>query len=112
MAKRVQFRRGTTVQHSTFTGNVAEITVDTTKNTAVVHDGTTAGGHPLAKQNNATFTGNTSFSGNASFVGNASFSGNVIVARDLYVSGNVYAGNVSGATVSLSKVYTISRLFG
>lgn len=106
MAKRVQFRRGTTVQHSTFTGNVAEITVDTTKNTAVVHDGTTAGGHPLAKQNDATFTGNTSFSGNASF------SGNVIVARDLYVSGNVYAGNVSGATVSLSKVYTISRLFG
>ena len=94
MAKRVQFRRGTTVQHSTFTGNVAEITVDTTKNTAVVHDGTTAGGHPLAKQNNATFTGNATFAG------------------DITVVGNVYAGNISGATVSLSKVYTISRLFG
>ena len=48
MAKQVQFRRGTTSQHSTFTGAVGEITVDTDKNTAVVHDGSTAGGHPLA----------------------------------------------------------------
>jgi len=47
MAKQVQFRRGTTSQHSTFTGVVGEITVDTDKNTAVVHDGSTAGGHPL-----------------------------------------------------------------
>ena len=48
MAKQVQFRRGTTSQHSTFTGAAGEITVDTDKNTAVVHDGSTAGGHPLA----------------------------------------------------------------
>ena len=48
MAKQVQFRRGTTSQHSTFTGAVGEITVDTDKNTAVVHDGSTAGGVPLA----------------------------------------------------------------
>jgi hypothetical protein len=48
MAKQVQFRRGSTSQHSTFTGAVGEITVDTDKNTAVVHDGSTAGGHPLA----------------------------------------------------------------
>lgn len=48
MAKQVQFRRGTTSQHSTFTGAAGEITVDTDKNTAVVHDGSTAGGYPLA----------------------------------------------------------------
>jgi hypothetical protein len=47
MAKQVQFRRGTTSQHSTFTGAAGEITVDTDKNTAVVHDGSTAGGYPL-----------------------------------------------------------------
>lgn len=46
----VQQYRGTTDQHSTYTGPVGEITVDTTKNTAVVHDGSTAGGHPLAKE--------------------------------------------------------------
>ena len=47
MAKQVQFRRGSTSQHSTFTGAVGEITVDTDKDTVVVHDGSTAGGNPL-----------------------------------------------------------------
>lgn len=50
MPTQVQQRRGTTSEHSSFTGAVGEITVDTTKDTAVVHDGTTAGGHPLAKE--------------------------------------------------------------
>jgi hypothetical protein len=50
MATILQLRRGTTVQHSTFTGAVGEVTVDTTKDTIVVHDGTTAGGFPLAKE--------------------------------------------------------------
>ena len=49
MATQVQRRKGTTVQHSTFTGASAELTVDTTKNTVVVHNGSTAGGFPLAK---------------------------------------------------------------
>lgn len=49
MAKQVQHRRGTTAQHTTFTGAVGEITVDTDKDTAVIHDGATAGGFPLAK---------------------------------------------------------------
>lgn len=50
MAVQVQQRRGTTTEHSTFTGAVAEITVDTTKKTAVVHDGSTAGGFALARE--------------------------------------------------------------
>jgi hypothetical protein len=54
MAKQVQFRRGTTAQHSTFTGAAGEITVDTDKNTAVIHDGSTAGGVPLAKSSELT----------------------------------------------------------
>jgi hypothetical protein len=45
-----QRRRGTTSSHATFTGLAGELTVDTTKNVVVVHDGTTAGGHPLAQQ--------------------------------------------------------------
>lgn len=52
MATQVQFRRGTTAQHSSFTGAVAEITVDTDKETVVVHDGSTAGGFPLATEAN------------------------------------------------------------
>jgi hypothetical protein len=49
MAFAIQLRRGTTSQHSTFTGLLGEVTVDTDKDTIVVHDGSTAGGIPLAK---------------------------------------------------------------
>jgi hypothetical protein len=45
-----QRRRGTTAAHTSFTGLLGELTVDTDKDTVVVHDGSTAGGFPLAKQ--------------------------------------------------------------
>jgi len=50
MSKQVQLRRGTTAQHSSFTGVAGEVTVDTDKDTVVVHDGSTAGGFPLIKE--------------------------------------------------------------
>ena len=50
MAKLLKLRRGTTSQHNSFTGAEGEVTIDTTKDTAVVHDGSTAGGTPLAKE--------------------------------------------------------------
>ena len=50
MAKLLKLRRGTTSQHSSFTGAEGEVTVDTTKDTLVVHDGSTAGGVPIAKE--------------------------------------------------------------
>jgi len=46
----VQLRRGTTAEHATFTGAEGEVTVDTTKDTLVAHDGTTAGGIPIARE--------------------------------------------------------------
>ena len=49
MATQVQFRRGTTSEHSSFTGAVGEVTVDTTLDTIRVHDGSTAGGTRIAK---------------------------------------------------------------
>ena len=48
MPTQLQLRRGNTAQTATFTGAVAEITVDTDKKTIVVHDGTTSGGFALA----------------------------------------------------------------
>ena len=50
MAKQLQLRRGTTAQHSSFTGQVGELTIDTDKDTAVVHDYATAGGIPLLRE--------------------------------------------------------------
>ena len=52
----LQLRRGTTAQHSAFTGLVGEITVDTDKDTIVVHDGVLAGGYPLAKKSEVSTT--------------------------------------------------------
>lgn len=44
MTTQVQFRRGTTAEHALFTGAEGELTIDTDKNMAVIHDGTTTGG--------------------------------------------------------------------
>ena len=49
MSKQIQLRRGSTAQHSTFTGVVAEVTVDTDKKILIVHDGSTVGGIPLPR---------------------------------------------------------------
>jgi hypothetical protein len=54
-----QRRRGTTAQHASFTGLNAELTVDTDKKTVVVHDGSTAGGFPLARAAGGTLADTT-----------------------------------------------------
>ena len=73
MTTQIKRRRGTTTEHSTFTGAEGELTIDTTKDTVVVHDGSTAGGHPLAKESSIagkvdtsgdTMTGDLSFGDN------------------------------------------------
>lgn len=63
MATRIKFRRGTTAQHASFTGAAAEITVNSSKDTVVVHDGSTQGGFEMLRAdldnlpNNATIPG-------------------------------------------------------
>jgi hypothetical protein len=49
MSKKLQLRGGTTTEHASFTGAEREVTVDTTKDTLVIHDGSTAGGFPLPR---------------------------------------------------------------
>jgi hypothetical protein len=50
MPIQIQFRRGSSAEHETFTGAPGEITVDTSNNTLRVHDGETPGGTTLAKR--------------------------------------------------------------
>lgn len=52
--KRVQLRKGTEAEHTSFTGALAEVTIDTTKKVIRVHDGTTVGGFEVSK---ARYTG-------------------------------------------------------
>jgi len=49
MPTQVQFRRGTTSQNNSFTGEAGEISVDTDKDTIRVHDNSTAGGFELLR---------------------------------------------------------------
>lgn len=49
MSRQIQIRRGTTAENDAFTGAEGEITVDLTKKTLRVHDGSTQGGTELAK---------------------------------------------------------------
>lgn len=54
MPKTLQHRRGTTSELSSVTGAAGEIFYDTTKDTLVVMDGSTAGGYPLEKEGAGT----------------------------------------------------------
>ena len=50
MSKVLRLRRGSTTDTANFTGALAEVTVDTTKWSVVVHDNVTPGGHALATE--------------------------------------------------------------
>ena len=50
MAKLLKLRRGSTSDLGSFTGAEGEVTVDITKDTAVVHDGSTVGGRALLRE--------------------------------------------------------------
>jgi len=72
MAKTLQFRRDTTANLASETGAAGELFVDTSKNTVVVMDGSTAGGHPLEKEGaydhaNAAFAAANSASSGAHY---------------------------------------------
>lgn len=63
MSKRIQLRRGTASENSSFKGAVGEVTVDTTNKTLRVHDGTTSGGTTLATVNQLPAVATTSYVG-------------------------------------------------
>ncbi|WP_417681643.1 hypothetical protein [Roseibium sp.] len=53
MSTRIQRRGGTAAEHESFIGAPREITVDTTNHNLRLHDGTTAGGHPVVMKRDA-----------------------------------------------------------
>ena len=98
-----QRRRGTTSQHASFTGLNAELTVDTDKKTVVVHDGSTAGGVPLAKErpslNAQTGTTYTLVATDATKVVTASNASaiTITVPPSVYVAGDIITVLQTGA---------------
>ena len=129
MAKLLKLRRGTTSQHASFTGAEGEVTIDTTKDTAVVHDGAQAGGRPLAREDmtnvsSASIAGQlgtdsiatTKIAGgalptdvtvtNANVVSNAAIAGTKISpnfgSQNISTTGNI---SVSGTNLNMSTAY-------
>jgi len=106
MSTTLQLRRGTTAQHSTFTGAVGEITVDTDKDTAVVHDGSTAGGFPLAKATDNTTLDTTSIevtnlkAKDGTSAGSiANTTGVVTLASSVLTTADINGGTIDGTTI-------------
>ena len=85
----IQFRRGTTVEHSSFTGLVGEVTVDTTKNTVVVHDGSTAGGYALALDGAAVSSSTGTFSSNVTVGGTLAVTSTTTMGGNLTMTGHI-----------------------
>ena len=128
----IQRRRGTSIQHSIFTGIEGEITVDTERKSIVVHDGTTVGGSPIPNwiSANSTFnayanavgTSGNNYTNSVGLAGNnyatvMDTAGNnyaLTVATDIGTAGNNYTNyvGVSANAVSATKVATVSGTAG
>ena len=103
MAKLLKLRRGTTSQHSSFTGAEGEVTVDTDKEALVVHNGSTAGGFPVARADGAGIT-NFTITGELDAAtldisGNADIDG-TLEADAITVNGTALSTVIAGTTVT------------
>ena len=106
MSIRVQFRRGNTAQTSTFTGAYAEATIDVTKHTIVVHDGSTQGGFPLALESSLNVT--TSDASAASSYANSSY----LKANSAYLSQNSTGNYANNAYLHANASYLSQNTSG
>ena len=101
MTKQVQLRRGTTAEHASFTGAVGELTIDTSKDIAVVHDGVKAGGYELV---GVAATAQTIVNKDGLAIGSS------IASSPLTVIGNSYISGVStfGNNVNINQNLSVS----
>jgi len=100
MAKLLKLRRGTTSQHGSFTGAEGEVTVDTDKETLVVHDGSTAGGHPVAAEDMA----NVSSASIAGRLANDSLATSKLAAGALPSDVTVASANLVDGTIATADI--------
>ena len=108
MAKLLKLRRGTTSQHSSFTGAEGEVTIDTNKDVPVVHDGSTAGGHPVAAEDMA----NVSSASIAGRLGTDSIATTKIAAGALPTDVTVASANIVDATIVNGDVNASAAIAG
>ena len=108
----LQLRRGTTAENAAYTGSVGEITVDTTLDKVILHDGTTAGGTTVGNLQGNIQLGKTAAgeidtsSGNLtidSAGGTTTLDDNVVISGSLTVSGTTTT--VDSTTISIQNSF-------
>ncbi len=114
MAKLLKLRRGTTSQHSSFTGAGGEVTIDTDKDTAVVHDGSTAAGRALAREDlnnvaSASITGRLATGSIArAKIADDAIDGTKIdddaIDSEHYVTGSIDAAHIANDTITGTQI--------
>ena len=118
MATQVQFRGGTTPQNDAFTGAEREVTVDTGKQTLVVHNGTEEGGFPLLRAEDGaqdfSTTGDVSavdgtFTGDISAV-DGTFTGATTLTGDLTINTDAFFVDASEKDVGIGTITPLSNL--
>lgn len=102
MTKAVQRRRGTSAEHSSFTGLLGELSVNTTNDSVHVHDGATAGGFELARADgsNVSEFNVVQLTGTIQALGSISGSNNI----------DISAGDTVTATITGATAFTVSNL--
>jgi len=113
MAKLLKLRRGTTTQHASFTGAEGEVTIDTDKDTAVVHDGSTQAGKPLLREDMSNLPAGTI--DNADVNASAAISGTKIApdfgSQDITTTGKIKFANVYSTEGDLPSASTYHGMF-
>jgi hypothetical protein len=116
MTTAVQRRRGTSTEHSTFTGLNGEITVNTTTYTAHIHDGATAGGVPLAKADGSNIvTSSIDINGgtiDGTVIGGttpAAVTTSSLVATTADINAGTIDGTVIGGTTPAAGTFTTGQ---
>ena len=108
----LQLRRGTTAENASYTGSVGELTVDTTLNKVILHDGSTAGGATVGNLQGNIQLGKTAAgeidtsSGNLtidSAGGTTTLDDNVVISGNLTVSGTTTT--VDSTTISIQNSF-------
>jgi hypothetical protein len=109
MATAIQRRRGNTAQHAGFTGLAGEITIDTQKNTVVVHDGTTAGGYPLARADEVAALGGADIT--AVIAGSGLTGGSTSGNATISLNYENLAGNLVPSANNTYSLGTVSKVW-
>jgi microcystin-dependent protein len=110
MATILKFRRYTTSALAAVTGAIGELIVDSDKDTITVHDGTTAGGKPLATESGVSSAMSTALS--SYYTSSATDSAITTALSSYYTSSTIDASYYtssatdSAITTALSSYYT------